>query len=120
MPLPTLPEDFYTHIGARLRRARKEAGLSQQTIATRLGISFQQVQKYERGINRIPLHHLLICLKEYGTCISVFLEEPDRQATVVRTPASGLLRKWADLTPYSQLAVDMLITEITRQHCSHK
>ena len=40
-------------IGARLRVRRRAAGLSQQKLAERLGVTFQQVQKYERGANRI-------------------------------------------------------------------
>ncbi len=40
-------------IGARLRQARVAAGLSQTELGTPLGISFQQVQKYEKGRNRI-------------------------------------------------------------------
>jgi transcriptional regulator with XRE-family HTH domain len=40
-------------IGARLRMRRRELGMSQQEVAGALGISFQQIQKYERGSNRI-------------------------------------------------------------------
>jgi transcriptional regulator with XRE-family HTH domain len=45
--------DFDTEIGARLRIIRLERNLSQEALGTKLGISFQQVQKYERGVNRI-------------------------------------------------------------------
>ncbi|WP_341914591.1 helix-turn-helix domain-containing protein [Ferrovibrio terrae] len=40
-------------VGARLKAARKLAGLSQSTLGGKVGISFQQVQKYEKGFNRI-------------------------------------------------------------------
>ena len=40
-------------VGANLRRLRLERGFSQDKIAQRLGITFQQVQKYEKGRNRI-------------------------------------------------------------------
>lgn len=49
------------HLGARLTQRRRELGMSQSTLAERVGISFQQIQKYERGQNRISasrLHHL--------------------------------------------------------------
>jgi transcriptional regulator with XRE-family HTH domain len=49
------------HVGARLRAARLEAGKSQTQVADALGITFQQIQKYERGSNRISagtLHEL--------------------------------------------------------------
>jgi transcriptional regulator with XRE-family HTH domain len=40
-------------VGARLREIRKARGFSQEKLADALGVSFQQVQKYERGTNRI-------------------------------------------------------------------
>lgn len=49
-------------IGATVKEVRKEAGLSQSALAERLGITFQQVQKYEKGTNRIALStFFLIC-----------------------------------------------------------
>jgi transcriptional regulator with XRE-family HTH domain len=49
------------HVGARVRAARLEAGKSQTEVAESLGLTFQQVQKYEKGMNRISagkLHEL--------------------------------------------------------------
>ncbi|MGF6174719.1 helix-turn-helix domain-containing protein [Ensifer sp. 4252] len=49
-------------IGERLKILRQMRGLSQEKVATALGITFQQVQKYERGANRISVPTLLqIC-----------------------------------------------------------
>jgi transcriptional regulator with XRE-family HTH domain len=42
-----------THIGRRLREARLLRGLSQTALGKRVGVTFQQIQKYERGVNRI-------------------------------------------------------------------
>jgi len=55
------PSSVDKHVGARLRAARLEAGKSQTEVADALGITFQQVQKYEKGTNRISagtLHEL--------------------------------------------------------------
>ena len=41
------------HVGAKIRMRRKLVGMSQETLAAALGITFQQIQKYERGANRI-------------------------------------------------------------------
>jgi transcriptional regulator with XRE-family HTH domain len=46
-------------VGARIRIRRKEIGMSQQTLAKHLGVTFQQVQKYERGANRISASMLV-------------------------------------------------------------
>lgn len=47
--------DIDIEIGTRLRAARNRLGLSQAEVAAKLGISFQQIQKYERGDNRLAL-----------------------------------------------------------------
>lgn len=46
--------DFDVRLGARLREARIASGLSQSEIGRLIGVSFQQVQRYERGVNRLP------------------------------------------------------------------
>jgi transcriptional regulator with XRE-family HTH domain len=48
-------QEKYVEIGARLRNARLKAGLSQEETAKFLGLTFQQVQKYEKGANRVPI-----------------------------------------------------------------
>ena len=55
------PSSIDRHVGARLRAARLESGKSQTEVADAIGITFQQVQKYEKGTNRISagtLHEL--------------------------------------------------------------
>jgi len=46
------------HVGARLRAIRTARGMSQQTLAGKIGLTFQQVQKYERGANRVSASRL--------------------------------------------------------------
>jgi transcriptional regulator with XRE-family HTH domain len=46
------------HVGRRLRERRTVMGISQQALAEAIGISFQQVQKYERGANRLSAGRL--------------------------------------------------------------
>lgn len=60
----TTPLD--THLGRRIRARRNELGLSQDDVAGKLGITFQQLQKYERGANRVSgarLAHLACVLE---------------------------------------------------------
>lgn len=55
------PDPVDIHVGTRVRLRRTLLGLSQSALGQKLGLSFQQVQKYERGANRISasmLHHL--------------------------------------------------------------
>ncbi|MFG1304205.1 helix-turn-helix transcriptional regulator [Xanthobacter autotrophicus] len=54
---PPKPEDIA--IGARIRRRRMLIGMSQEKLGERLGITFQQIQKYEKGTNRISGSRIL-------------------------------------------------------------
>ncbi|MEM6678275.1 MAG: helix-turn-helix transcriptional regulator [Pseudomonadota bacterium] len=47
------PDDIDAYIGARLRLRRQSLGMSQEQLGQSLGLTFQQVQKYEKGLNRI-------------------------------------------------------------------
>ena len=60
------------NIGNRLRILRKEMGVSQMELADVLGITFQQVQKYERGLNRISASRLFKFVRHYNLDMSAF------------------------------------------------
>lgn len=61
-------------IGKRVMMRRRERGLSQAALAERLGISFQQLQKYEQGHNRITVSRLAKIASELGVPIGYFLK----------------------------------------------
>jgi len=52
------PNPTDQHVGARVRMRRKMVAMSQEELAAALGLSFQQIQKYERGANRIGASRL--------------------------------------------------------------
>ncbi len=53
------PNQIDRHIGSRVRARRIMLGMSQERLADALGLTFQQVQKYEKGVNRIGASRLL-------------------------------------------------------------
>lgn len=61
------------HIARRLRLARKLAKLSQEQLARRIGVTFQQVQKYETGVTRISASRLWQIALAFGQPMSFFL-----------------------------------------------
>jgi len=69
------PVDLY--VGARLRIRRKVLGLSQTQLAEALGITFQQIQKYERGANRISASKLYEAARLLQSPVSYFFEGLD-------------------------------------------
>ena len=62
-------------IGARIRARRRQLGLSQSELADQLGVSFQQVQKYERGANRVAASTLVATALALGVSIGWLVGE---------------------------------------------
>ncbi len=63
--------------GELIRQMRKSSGLSQMQLAEKVGISYQQVQKYEKGVNKLSLSRLKQISWALGVPASIFLDEDD-------------------------------------------
>lgn len=74
------PNPIDVHVGSRVREARKIFNLSQEGLADALGITFQQVQKYEKGQNRIGASRLWDLAQVFGVSVDFFYEHLDEQA----------------------------------------
>jgi len=72
--MPRQPSVVDKHVGARLRAARLEAGKNQTQVAEALGVTFQQVQKYERGTNRISAGTLHELSRLFDTRVQFFFD----------------------------------------------
>lgn len=68
------PTDIDSHIAERMMAARKQAGISQEAAGVAIGVSFQQVQKYEKGANRVSVGRLYQLARCYGVPMSWFFE----------------------------------------------
>lgn len=85
------PNPIDLHVGARTRLRRGILGLSQERLADALGITFQQVQKYERGANRVSASRLHKLSEILDVPVSYFFEgynaeEPSRAYGFSDTP----------------------------------
>ncbi len=69
------PNPVDIHVGSRVRFRRTLLNMSQEKLAEAIGLTFQQVQKYERGLNRIGASRLWEISKVLKTPISFFFEE---------------------------------------------
>src|SRR5271156_5143452 len=69
---PPNPVDL--HVGARIRLRRRMQGVSQEKLADALGLTFQQVQKYERGANRVSASKLYEIAAALRAPISYFFD----------------------------------------------
>ena len=63
------------HVGARIRSRRTLLGLSQATLAEAIGLTFQQVQKYEKGMNRVSPSRLMDIANVLDVSVPYFFEE---------------------------------------------
>ncbi len=63
------------HVGARVRLRRMLLGMSQEKLGEHLGLTFQQIQKYEKGINRIGASRLFDLSQVLGVPVQFFYEE---------------------------------------------
>jgi transcriptional regulator with XRE-family HTH domain len=68
------PNPVDLHVGARVRMRRKFLGVSQEKLADALGLTFQQVQKYERGTNRVSASKLFEIARFLEAPVSYFFE----------------------------------------------
>jgi transcriptional regulator with XRE-family HTH domain len=69
-----LPNPIDLHVGARIRLRRRMQGVSQEKLADALGLTFQQVQKYERGANRVSASKLYEIASALRSPISYFFD----------------------------------------------
>lgn len=69
------PNPIDIHVGSRLKLRRTMLGMTQEKLGDRLGVTFQQVQKYEKGTNRIGASRLQEISEILETPVSFFFEE---------------------------------------------
>jgi transcriptional regulator with XRE-family HTH domain len=69
------PNPIDVHVGTQIRRRRTTLGISQEQLAGLLRISFQQVQKYERGVNRVGASRLHDLMRALDVPVGYFFED---------------------------------------------
>jgi transcriptional regulator with XRE-family HTH domain len=70
----SVPDPIDLHVGRRLRIRRRHLGLSQQGLGDQLGVTFQQIQKYERAGNRVSCSVLFELARALGVTPGYFFE----------------------------------------------
>jgi transcriptional regulator with XRE-family HTH domain len=68
-------------VGQRIRTFRKDAKLSQSALADQIGVTFQQLQKYEKGTNRVGAGRLMLIARALDVPITAFFEGLARRPT---------------------------------------
>lgn len=96
-------EQIDAEIGARVRNRRTDLGISQSSLANHIGVTFQQVQKYEKGSNRIAAATLIRIADKLETSVAVLSGElrpldPD-SGLLIDTQSTTLLETFGRITP---------------------
>jgi len=84
------PNPVDRHVGLRIRLRRKELGVSQEKLADSIGLTFQQVQKYERAANRVSASKLWEVARALNTNIAYFYEGLPAEGSAQSRNAAGL------------------------------
>jgi transcriptional regulator with XRE-family HTH domain len=85
------PNPIDIHVGARLRLRRTLLGMSQEKLGEAIGLTFQQVQKYERGANRVGASRLYDLSRVLDVPVSFFFDDinPETAAAARGEPSEG-------------------------------
>ena len=113
-------------LGAAVRIRRRTIGISQEALAEQCGVSFQQIQKYENGANRISFSRLVQIARALQCRVVDLmdvLDGPDREATGdldlltrMRTPgALELLAAYEQMPPEARTSLVTLLRALTNQ-----
>lgn len=89
-------------VGELIRQMRKSSGMSQMQLAEKVGISYQQVQKYEKGVNRLTVSRMKQISGALGVPASFFLDEEDPLMPAEQKGRTGLLNDEARLLMLSR------------------
>ena len=84
-----IPRPVDQHVGHRLRQRRTLLGLSQEKLGEAVGLTFQQIQKYERGANRIGASRLFQLSQILDVPVGYFFEEMSGEVEKTRGERTG-------------------------------
>ena len=99
------PREEDIQLGIRLRKKRLNLGLSQDELARKIGLTFQQIQKYERGTNRISVSRLLDLCKALSVNADYFLKglTDDNEQQVTHEEATADIKSLRILKHFRKL-----------------
>lgn len=100
-----VPNPVDVHVGARLRMRRIFIGMSQEKLGGHLGLTFQQVQKYEKGLNRIGASRLYAISRILDAPVQYFFD--DMPATL---PSANPISDTASSAPSETPVAEFLAT----------
>jgi transcriptional regulator with XRE-family HTH domain len=97
------PSPIDSHVGTRIRLRRTLMGMSQERLGEALGLTFQQIQKYERGVNRVGASRLFDLSRVLDVPISFFFDDlPDLTSNSSNGDSPTVRHSAGRATPFAQ------------------
>jgi transcriptional regulator with XRE-family HTH domain len=84
--LARTPDPLDVMVGARIRILRNHRGMSQGELAGKIGVTFQQVQKYEKGTNRVGASRLSRIASVLGVSVGELFESSENKSAAAKSP----------------------------------
>jgi transcriptional regulator with XRE-family HTH domain len=88
-------QDMDRHVGARIRERRIMLGLSLQALAELIGVTYQQIHKYEKGINRLAVGRLYQIAQALDVEVGYFFEGVETESAIRPNPQQRMLLELA-------------------------
>jgi transcriptional regulator with XRE-family HTH domain len=114
-----MPDPIDVEVGARIRARRRALGLSQTALADVLGLTFQQIQKYERGTNRVSASKLVHAARVLGVTVAELIgervtEPADKPSVFGGLGVDGALDLLSAYTKIGDIAIRTSILQVTK------
>lgn len=93
---PREPNEIDILVGARVRLARQAIKMSQEKLGDAVGVTFQQIQKYERGANRMGASRLWTVCETLGIDLNYLFEDVAGDSTLVVNPDRDLITEFVN------------------------
>lgn len=116
MPLKKSPNTDDVALGAAIRQRRMLLSISQETLADKVGVTFQQVQKYEKGANRVSWSRLLQIAKALGCSVPELMNLTDTEkndlAGVIDADTLFVVRSMQATSPERRGTIRRVVTAL--------
>lgn len=109
------PDLVDVHVGSRIRDERTNLGLTQTDLGTAIGVTFQQVQKYERGLNRVSASMLVRIAEALGVNVGDLFPAADAARSNLAETAEARRAELVTLIDRLKPRQRQLIADIARQ-----
>ena len=109
------PNEMDVHVGQRIKVRRSLLGLSQEKLAEAVGVTFQQIQKYERGTNRVSAGRLFELSKVLDVPVNFFFEQHEK---IKGGPALGMADNDQDGFEHDDIMTRKETTDLLRVYYS--